>query len=224
MEYKYEIHCHTKNVSKCGKMDAADIAKLYKDAGFSGIVITDHYAPMTFNLKELLSKKAAAKKFFEGYRKAKELEDENFTVLPGIELRFYGTVNDYLVYGAEEKELCELPHLLPLYLRRASGLLRKKGCVIIQAHPFRKFITRANPKYLDGVEIYNGKTSKELNDKALEWANTFEKKPILTGGSDCHSEKQFGTSGIITTEKIKTKEDLVKILRSGNYRIYENAY
>ena len=224
MEYKYEIHCHTKNVSKCGKMDAADIAKLYKDAGFSGIVITDHYSPMTFTFKELLSKKAAAKKFFEGYRKAKQLEDENFTVLPGIELRFYGTVNDYLVYGAEEKDLYELPHLLPLYLRRASKLLRKKGCIIIQAHPFRKFITRANPKYLDGVEVYNGKTSKELNDRALEWAQSFEKNPILTGGSDCHSEKQFGKSGIITNEQIKTKEDLVRILKSRNYRIYENAY
>lgn len=219
MEYKYELHCHTKNVSKCGHLDAAEAVKLYKAAGYSGMVITDHFSPMTFSLKEHLNKKAAVTHFLEGYKKAKALESDDFKVFLGVELRFYATVNDYLVYGIEEKDLYELPFLLPLYLRRASRLLRERGCLVIQAHPFREFITRANPELLDGVEVLNGKTSKELNDKAENWALSFKKPAVMTGGSDCHSESQLGTSGIITTKKLQSNADLLRILKSGNYKI-----
>ena len=93
----------------------------------------------------------------------------------------------------------------------ASRFFRKNGCIIIQAHPFRPYIYRANPKHLDGVEIINGKSSKEENEKALNWANKKNLK-IRTAGSDCHRESGAGLSGIITTEPIKTNEDLLRIL------------
>lgn len=47
MKYKYELHCHTDEVSLCGKVPAGEIAEMYRQAGYSGIVITDHYLPMT---------------------------------------------------------------------------------------------------------------------------------------------------------------------------------
>lgn len=219
MEYKYELHCHTKNVSKCGRLDAADAVRLYKDAGYSGMVITDHFSPMTFSLGEHFNKKAAVTHFLEGYKKAKALESDDFKVFLGVELRFYATVNDYLIYGIEEKDLYELPFLLPLYLRRASRLLRERGCLVVQAHPFREFITRANPALLDGVEVLNGKTAKELNDKAEAWALSFKKPPVMTGGSDCHRESQLGTGGIITERKLESNRDLLNVLKSGDYKI-----
>ena len=221
MEYRYEIHAHTKNSSRCGKLDGAEIAQKYKDAGYDGIVITDHYAPMSFDLKEFFNKKQAIDHYLRGYRSAKTVEDENFSVILGMELRFYATVNDYLVYGVTEEMLYSLPFLLGKYLRRATKLLRKNGCVVIQAHPFRKFITRANPKHLDGVEVLNGKTDGELNRKAKEWADSFAPN-IQTGGSDCHSDSSFATSGIITNEPIRTSEDLVRILKSGEFKIIHN--
>ena len=82
MEYKYEIHSHTKNTSWCGQLDAAELVEKYKDAGYSGIVITDHYSPMTFHISEFFNKKKAIDHFLEGYRKAKALETEDFSVLP----------------------------------------------------------------------------------------------------------------------------------------------
>ena len=221
MEYRYEIHAHTRNSSRCGKLDGAEIAQKYKDAGYDGIVITDHYAPMSFDPKEFFNKKQAMDHYLRGYRSAKTVEDENFSVILGMELRFYATVNDYLVYGVTEEMLYSLPLLLGKYLRRATKLLRKNGCVVIQAHPFRKFITRANPKHLDGVEVLNGKTDGELNRKAKEWADSFAPN-IQTGGSDCHSDSSFATSGIITNEPIRTSEDLVRILKSGEFKIIQN--
>ncbi len=220
--YKYEIHCHTKNTSRCGHLDGAEIVKLYKEAGYSGVVITDHYSPMTFSLSEHFNKKKAVEHYLEGYKRAKACETEDFKVFLGMELRFYATVNDYLVYGISENDLFELPFLLPVYLPRAYSLLHSRDCLLIQAHPFREFVTRANPKHLDGAEVFNGKTSEELNNKALLWAQSFPQNAIMTGGSDCHSKGQLATSGIITKEKLTTNTDLVRILKSGEFDIIKN--
>ncbi len=223
MEYKYETHCHTKNVSRCGGYDIKELIGKYKAAGYSGLVLTDHYSPMTFDFADFFNKKKAIDHYLRAYREAKKYEDESFTVLLGMELRFYATVNDYLVYGITEEMLYELPFLLPLHIKRASKMLRERGCLFIQAHPFREFIRRANPEYLDGAEVYNGKTSKELNDKAEAWANSFN-AAVKLGGSDCHRDSSFGKSGIITKEPIKSNDDLIRILKSGEFEIIKNAY
>ena len=221
MEYKYEIHAHTKNTSWCGDIDAKDLVEKYKEAGYSGIVITDHYSPMTFHISEFFNKKKAIDHFLEGYRRAKECETEDFSVMLGLELRFYATVNDYLVYGVTEEMLYELPFLLSLYIKRASKILREKGCLFIQAHPFRKYITRAKPEYLDGVEVFNAKADKEANDNSLKWAEQINAK-IKTSGSDCHRESGVGFGGIITKEPIKSNDDLLRILKSGEFELIKN--
>ena len=46
--YKYELHCHTGCVSRCGRVESEEIVKLYIEKGYDGIVVTDHYSPMTF--------------------------------------------------------------------------------------------------------------------------------------------------------------------------------
>ncbi|MBR5441589.1 MAG: PHP domain-containing protein [Clostridia bacterium] len=221
MEYKYEIHAHTKNTSWCGDIDARELVEKYKEAGYSGIVITDHYSPMTFHISEFFNKKKAIDHFLAGYRKAKECETDDFSVLLGLELRFYATVNDYLVYGVTEEMLYELPFMLKLYIKRASKMLRERGCLFIQAHPFRKMISRANPKHLDGVEVFNGKAEKEANDNSLKWAEEIN-APIKTSGSDCHRESGVGFGGIITKEPIKTNDDLLRILKSGEFELIKN--
>jgi histidinol phosphatase-like PHP family hydrolase len=221
MEYKYEIHAHTKNTSWCGDIDAKDLVEKYKEAGYSGIVITDHYSTMTFHISEFFNKKKAIDHFLEGYRRAKECETEDFSVMLGLELRFYATVNDYLVYGVTEDMLYDLPFMLKLYIRRASKMLRERGCLFIQAHPFRKYITRAKSEYLDGVEVFNAKADKEANDNSLKWAEEINAK-IKTSGSDCHRESGVGFGGIITKEPIKSNEDLLRILKSGEYELIKN--
>ena len=221
MEYKYEIHCHTKEVSRCGQLPVEELVKKYKEAGYSGIVLTDHYSPMTFDIPDFFSKKKAIDHYLRAWHIAKKYNDENFTVLLGMELRFYATINDYIIYGITEEMLYELPFLLPVYIKRASKMLRERGCLFLQAHPFRKFITRANPEYLDGVEIFNGKASEEENANAEKWAEEINAS-VKMSGSDCHRESGVGLGGIITTEKIKSNDDLIRILKSGNYKLIKN--
>ena len=53
MEYKYELHCHTGAVSRCGRVEPEKIVEMYVEAGYNGIVVTDHYSPMTFPIHRL---------------------------------------------------------------------------------------------------------------------------------------------------------------------------
>ena len=41
--YKYEPHLHTKEASACAILTGAEQARLYKDLGYSGIIVTDHF-------------------------------------------------------------------------------------------------------------------------------------------------------------------------------------
>ena len=43
MSYKYELHCHCKEISPCGWLSAEETARLYRQAGYDGLVMTDHF-------------------------------------------------------------------------------------------------------------------------------------------------------------------------------------
>ena len=49
--YKIELHLHTKYSSGCGQLDEKELISGYKAAGYSAIVVTDHYNRDTFRMK-----------------------------------------------------------------------------------------------------------------------------------------------------------------------------
>ena len=67
MEYKYELHCHTGAVSRCGRVEPEKIVEMYVGAGYNGIVVTDHYSPMTFPIHRLACPQKAADFYLSGY-------------------------------------------------------------------------------------------------------------------------------------------------------------
>lgn len=219
MEYKYEIHCHTKEVSRCGQVYAKDAVAMYREKGYSGIVITDHYSPMTFSPLQVYRPQKFTEFYISGYKNALKAAGKDFTVLLGMELRFYATANDYLVYGITEDFLKNNGNLMTYYPRRFYNLARKNNLLFVQAHPFREGMIRSQPSHIDGCEIYNGKNRKsDANAKAEEWAKE-NNMQIRTGGSDFHKPKDLATSGIITETPIKTNDDLLKILRNNDFEI-----
>ena len=42
-KFLLDMHMHTKETSSCGEVPAAEVGRLYKEAGYQGIMITDHY-------------------------------------------------------------------------------------------------------------------------------------------------------------------------------------
>ena len=46
--YKTETHLHTSEVSRCGKVSAAEMISRCKDAGYTTVFVSDHITPAYF--------------------------------------------------------------------------------------------------------------------------------------------------------------------------------
>ena len=217
MEYKYEMHCHTGCVSRCGRVEPERIVQLYTEKGYNGIVVTDHYSPMTFTPNWCPQRQIDF--YLSGYRRMKDYAGDDFTVLLGLELRHYFTANDYLIYGVDEEFFFNAGNLMLPWEKQVFEMCKDKGYLVFQAHPFRTGIRQCNPDYIDGVEVYNGKTNKHQNSKALEWAKSNNK--LMVSGSDFHTVKNLAKGGIITDSPIKSNKDLLEALKSQNFKMIE---
>jgi len=125
------------------------------------------------------------------------------------------------IYGADEEFFRSSGNLMTKYLRRLKKLCDERNLILLEAHPFRKLRFRHNPNLLHGCEVYNGKDKyTDANRKAKAWAekNGFG---IVTSGGDFHHKDKTNPGGIITNEPVKTMEDLMRILRSGEYELIE---
>jgi len=220
MEYKYELHCHTEMVSQCGRVAPAEIVKLYREAGYAGIVVTEHYSPLTFGLRSYYKPQQLVDFYLSSYYEMKKYETEDFSVIFGMELRHYATGADYLIYGIEPEWLKQQGNLMLLWEKQVYRKMHAQGYLVFQAHPFRPYILRCNPDYIDGIEVFNGKCDAKTNFKALQWALKTGK--LMSSGSDFHTPAHLARGGIITKEPIKNGQDLVRILKSGNYRLIRN--
>ena len=224
--YKYELHSHTKECDRGAKLSASELVHLYKDAGYDGIVITDHYIERFYTRwfpEEVkgLTHEQQVHRWLRGFYAAREAGDKiGFTVLPGAEVRFDGHPNDYLIYGINEKFFYTAPRLNELKnLSELLAILPKDVCVV-QAHPFRDGMEVATPIGLFGLEVYNGGTEKFRNEMARQFAAHY--KMPMTSGSDIHGLDRLAKGGIATDMRIRTPEDLIRVLRTGDYTLVEN--
>lgn len=225
--YRYELHSHTSECDRDAALSARDLVRLYKEAGYDGMVITDHYIERFYTLwfpEEVagLSHEEQVSRWLKGFRTAREEgEKVGFTVLPGAEVRFDGFPNDYLLYGVEEDFFYTVPRLNELgSLDRLLAILPKEVCVV-QAHPFRDDMVVQDPSPLFGLEVYNGGTDPFRNDLARRYAEHYGL--AMTSGSDVHGTDRLAKGGILTPQKIQTPADLISVLRSGNYTLIEEA-
>lgn len=70
--YIYETHLHTSEGSACGRAKAVDIVHAYKDAGYTGIIITDHFFYGNTAVDRSLPWKDWVNGFCKGYENALE--------------------------------------------------------------------------------------------------------------------------------------------------------
>ena len=224
--YKYELHSHTNECDRGARLSAGELVRLYKDAGYDGIVITDHYIERFYTRwfpedVKGLTHQQQVKRWLKGYYAAKEEGDKiGFSVFPGAEVRFDSYPNDYLLYGLNADFFYTVPRLNELKnLSELLSLLPQDVCVV-QAHPFRDGMEVATPQGLFGIEVFNGGTEKFRNEMARQFAAHYGLP--MTSGSDIHGINRLAKGGIMTDIRIKTPEDLIRVLRSGAYSLIEN--
>lgn len=217
-----DTHVHTAESSSCGQTPGAKQVEYYKANGYDGIVITDHFLPGTsylqksddFTWQDCLDRHQA------GWKEAKKHETADFRVYYGMEIRFKGSDNDYLVFGASREffeaheELCD-----KVGVQYFSDLVRETGGIALyQAHPFRNGMMITNPKLLDGIEVYNGNAShNSRNDIAKLWANKFGLRQL--SGSDCHTPWMASPGGIYLDELPRDETELAEMLLQNRYKL-----
>lgn len=230
--FLYETHLHTSECSACAKNTGEEMAKACKEAGYTGIITTDHNWYGNTCIDKSLPWEEWVEAFFKGYENAKSWGEQNdLQVFFGYESCFRGT--EFLIYGIDKQWMKNHKELKDASIEEQYKLIRNAGGLVIQAHPFRKeaYIPeiRLFPEWADGVEGINATHSCHLstNHNNPKWdeqaiAYSREHKLPVTAGSDVHSTVIFG-GGVAFRRKLTSIQDYCRAILSGEDYILTNG-
>lgn len=217
--YKYELHCHTSEGSKCGAAPAAEIVDFYKRCGFAGIVITDHFFNGNCTVPKDLDWKERVRLYCKGYENAKKRGDEI-----GIDV-FFGWEfgGDFVTLGLSPEWLESYEDLDKLEPNDYFDEIHKAGGYVIHAHPFRerpyiKYISLF-PRKVDAVETINVANAPFENSIADYYADKYGL--IKVAGTDRHSAAISNTAAVETKRKAESLDDLITIIKNNEHSIEE---
>ena len=231
MSFRYDIHVHCSENSGCAPCPGADIARAYAKAGYTGIVMTNHFLKGygTSYTPEQWEKETEY--FLTGYLRAKEVGDEmGLDVFFGWEYNYRGA--DLLTYGLDLAWLKAHPDMTTWSANRYFDEVHAAGGYIIHAHPFRQAghidSIQLFPDKTDAVEVYNGSHyascySPAFNDRALWYARTFHK--VMTAGSDTHG-LAFGLpqrgGSMLFERRVASLREMIDLIRNNRFTIDVN--
>lgn len=213
MSFLYETHLHTSEGSACGHASGAEMARLYKQAGYTGIVVTDHFWGGNTAVDRSLDWKDWVNAFCKGYENAKAEGDRiGLQVFFGWESGYWGT--EFLIYGLDKQWLLDHPEIRDCTVAQQHTLVRRGGGIVIHAHPFREapYIKeiRLFPEDVDGVEGINASNrDPRWNARAVAYAS--EHDLPMTAGSDQHFPELIG-GGMRFDRKIADGRDLCRAI------------
>ncbi len=225
--FKYETHLHTAEGSECGKAGGADYAQLYKELGYDGVIVTDHFYQGNTRPDRSLPWEEFVRQYAEGYYKLKEAAKGELDVFFGVEERFEN-LDEFLIYGLTPEWFMAHPELRDADRDTFLSTVKSHGAFVIQAHPFRyRDYYKGNtvhifPKYADGIEVINASNTKLENELAYKLAKDYGK--AISGGSDRHrivdtsylTREEKTPSGIMISKKATCIEDIIDAIRSGD--------
>ena len=218
MEFLYETHMHTSEVSACARATAEQQVVLYKKMGYTGVIITDHFINGYTTTPKNLPWNKKMEFFVSGYENAKKAGDIcGLDVFLGWEFTIRGS--DFLTYGLDLGFLLGNPDVDQLEIDKYSRLVRENGGFLAQAHPYRDeyYIEHpfpTAPNYIDAVEAYNSMDKEHSNLQALGFAD--ENDLPIQAGTDSHGRGNTSYSGIILSKKAESIFDIINAIKTRN--------
>ena len=213
--YRLEIHAHTSPASPCSEIPPEDAVRRYKALGFDGIAITNHYNLLIWPEKH--DRDETIRKWYDDYLRAKAEGDRTgMKVYFAMEIRFSENANDYLVYGIDSSFLETAYSFLDGGIDSFYRACKNDRNFIVQAHPFRNGMERANPDSLDGIEVYNMHPN---HNSRVGFAEQYARSVGLpiTGGTDFHHPGHEGICSIRTRSLPEDGFELADVLRSQDF-------
>jgi hypothetical protein len=223
--FLYETHLHTFPSSACATAPPCAQVRAYKNRGFSGIIVTDHFTNGNSGCPGGLTWNEKMDFFIRGYENAKAEGD-----LCGLDV-FFGfefCVGDieFLAYGLSPGILYQTPGLDRMGINDFSAFVRRAGGYLAQAHPFRKapWITKSepvDPRLIDGMEVFNaGDMGTDSNKKAEKFARLHNIP--MQAGTDSHHEQLPFTSGIGLKKRAESIKDIIDAIKNGGVELIKD--
>lgn len=230
--YLYETHLHTSQSSACAHNTGTEMAKACKEAGYTGIIVTDHNWDGNTAVYRMKPWKEWVNEFAKGYEDAKHTGDKiGLDVFFGYEAGFRGT--EFLIYGVDKDFMLTHPELRQASVEEQYRLVKQAGGMVIHAHPFREEFyipkIRLCPDYVDGVEGINATHSNKqsishynpaFDQRAIAYAK--ENNLPMTAGSDIHMTSLLG-GGVAFKRKLADIHDFIKAVSEGEDYLLTNG-
>ena len=190
-----DLHLHESAYSPDSQMTLDELVQAAREKGLGAVCITDHDS---MGLAEY----------------AKEYSREHqYPVLVGAE--FFSLWGDITAFGIDA---------IPDHRISAQEFIdyvNERNGFCVSCHPFRnnnrgleeKLMT---VKGLDGVEVLNGSTLPEANQKAADYARALGL--VTVGASDCHIPEKLGIFATYFPEDVRTMEEFIRVFKSGGCR------
>lgn len=221
--YKYETHLHTAPVSICGKAGVEETVVFYKEMGYDGIFITNHFLDGNLNPEyKNAPYEETVHFFFSDYEKAREMGKKiGLKVFLGVEISYKGT--DFLIYGLDKKWYLDHPEIMEMKKSEELPFLMESGALVIQAHPFREanYIDhiRLFPRQIHGVEVCNACRTEFENAMAKQYAQSYGL--LEFAGSDNHrAAGAIALAGIYTDTPIEDEQDFICRVRNKEIKLF----
>lgn len=230
--FLYETHMHTTEGSACAHNSGREMARAYKEAGYTGIIITDHNWGGNTCVNRMMPWKEWVKNFVKGYEEAKAEGDKiGLDVYFGWESGYQGT--EFLIYGLDKEWMLAHPEIKTATIEEQYRLVSETGGMVIHAHPYRDedYIPKIRlfPEFVDGIEGLNAAHSNsksishnnpEYDQKAIAYAGKIA-KPI-TAGSDSHTTSLL-RAGVAFKTRLTGIQDYIARIKSGKDYVVTNG-
>lgn len=220
--YKYETHLHTYPVSQCAKAGVRECLEFYKENGYSGVFITNHFLDGNINIDKALPYKEKIEFHFSDYEKALTLEKEiGIKVFYGAEISYCGT--DFLIYGLDKEWFLKHPEIMDMRKKEQLQFFIENEALVVQAHPYREAFyidhIRLFPRQVHGVEVINACRTELENKMAKIYAQNYGL--LEFAGSDNHiGAGQKKLAGMSCEEEVLSESDFVKKVKNEKMNVF----
>lgn len=194
---KIDLHCHTK-YSQDNFLEPQTLISAALARGLDGVCITEHDS-------------------FEASSPIELLEDvSDFLVLRGVEIST--DVGHILAFGIKDDTWSRWPQRKYLPVYDILDSVHDQGGICVPAHPFRGYdsigLSARSVGGFDAIETHNGRDTADQTRKAIKLAEELDLPGI--GGSDCHHKQEVGRAYTVFDGQIRSIEDLVSAIKSGD--------
>ena len=217
---KVEAHCHT-GASGCADTPIEILAKRYKEAGYGGIVVTNHISEYEFYKKhEGTTAKEKKEYFINVYNESKKvINSYGLKTFFSCEVSVKSDIHsEFILYGVTPEIINKYEPLFSYTQKELFEIANIENMFMYKTHPFRTYEYAGDPKFMHGAEVFNGHFKQE-NNNPLAKAFCEENGLIAMSGTDFHHQNQPITGGIYLPKDINTELELRNYVKAGNLKL-----